>query len=355
MALPLVSASLAIALALAPARKPGPVERYVELVAAYARGDRAVAVAGVGALSQETIRLGLDRLQAEHPFLSRAAVMLHTDRRLLERQERDAAESEPACASEQTRPAWEAAQLLMLAPSTTDFARRWLIAMTLHDRYAGCVVDAFRWSDAAARAFAGDAEVLLARGTLYESVAALETPPSPLAASAGSRARQQAMTAAAGRDSRLAEAQRALERALVADPSVELARLRLGRVLWRLGKGKAARSALEKVTAESRDAAVLHLAHLFLARVHQDAGDADAALREFRAAHALQPTSQPAAMGLSDALQLAGDTEGARAVVEGSLAVAGRRPAPQSFWEYTFGDPRQGIELLDRLREETRE
>ena len=64
------------------------------------------------------------------------------------------------------------------------------------------------------------------------------------------------------------------------------------------------------------------------------------------------PTSQPAAIGLSDALRLAGETEEARATVERTLAEAGRRPRPQSAWEYAYGNARHAPEFLDRLRED---
>jgi hypothetical protein len=87
--------------------------------------------------------------------------------------------------------------------------------------------------------------------------------------------------------------------------------------------------------------------------VHQDARRDDIALREYRAAIALQPTSQPAAIGLADALQLAGQPEEARSVVEGTLAEAGRRLSPQSAWEYAYGNARQAPEFLDRLREDS--
>jgi len=154
------------------------------------------------------------------------------------------------------------------------------------------------------------------------------------------------------RTNHLNEAVRSLERALAADPALDMARLRQGRVLWRLRKYDAARAALESVLGRSRDDAMLHLAHLFVARVHHDAGRPDAALRDYRAALRLQPTSHAAAMGLADALQLAGEPEEARAAVEAALEVSGRRPQPQSFWEYTFGTPGQATELLDRLRED---
>lgn len=349
----IAAASIATALGIAPsAAPPLSAARYIELVNAYAAGDRAVAVAGLGALDEGSVRSGIQSLRGQSLTLVRAAVMLHTDRRLLERGAPDGPETTPACESAHTGPAWQAVQLLMLDPAGTDFGRRWSIAMALQDRWDGCFDTAFRWIDAGARWFPTDPEILLARGGLYETVAALPSPlPRPFAI-AGSQARQAALAATAERTQRLKEARRSLERALAADPALDMARVRLGRVLWRLGEGDAARASLEIVLARSRDDATLHLAHLFVARVHQDARSHDAALREYRAALELQPTSHAAAMGLSDALQLAGEPEEARAAVEGALAVAGRRLEPQSFWEYTFGGSRRATELLERLRED---
>ena len=345
---------IAIALGIAPvsAAPPDPAARYVELVAAYAAGDRAVAVAGLGTIDESAIGSGMERLRGQSPTLVRAAAMLHTDRRLLERGSPDTPETRPNCESSHTKPAWQAVQFLMLDPAGTDFARRWCIAMALRDRWDGCFDAAFRWIDAGARWFPADPGILLARGALYETVAVLPTPlPRPYAI-AGSQARQAALAATAERTQRLKEARRSLERALAADPALDMAQVRLGRVLWRLGEGDPARAALESVLARSRDDATLHLAHLFVARVHQDARSHDAALRAYRAALRLQPTSHAAAMGLSDALQLAGEPEEARAAVEGALAATGRRREPQSFWEYTFGDLRRATELLEHLRED---
>jgi tetratricopeptide (TPR) repeat protein len=346
---------LAIAVGIAPASAapPDPNARYKELVAAYAGGDRAAAVAGVGSLDDDALRNGVESLRDQSPRVLLAALMLHTDRRLLERPTPDAAERTPACESAHTEPAWRVAQYLMLHVGGTDFARRWSIALALQDRWDGCYQDAFRWIDAGARWFSTDPEVLLVRGTLYETFAALPSP-LPRQFAVSTRRSQLAIFATnAERVNLLNEARRSLERALAADPALDLARLRLGRVLWRLGKGDDARRALEGVIERSRDDAVLHLAHLFVARVHQDARRDDIALREYRAAIALQPTSQPAAIGLADALQLAGQPEEARSVVEGTLAEAGRRPSPQSAWEYAYGNARQAPEFLDRLREDS--
>ena len=182
-----------------------------------------------------------------------AALMMHTDRRLLERQAPDTPETTPACESAHMDPAWRTAQHLMLHVDGTAFARRWLIAMTLQDRWDGCFQDALRWIDAAARWFPTDPEVLLTRGTLHETVAVLPSPlPRPFAV-ATKRSQQAIFAANAERTHLLNEARRSLERALAVDPALDLARLRLGRVLWRLGKGDEARRALEGVLARSDD------------------------------------------------------------------------------------------------------
>lgn len=351
MGLPIAAAAIAAALGIAPV-PPLPGGRYTELVLSYASPQRAEAVAGIGALDEDALRSGVEGLRGQPAPLLRAALMLHTDRRLLERPALDATETIPACESIHTQPAAHAAQLLMLDPAGTDFVRRWSIAIALQDHWDGCFADALRWIDTGARWFPNDAQVLLVRGALHETIAALPSPLPRLSAVTTQRSQQAIFAANAERAHLLNEARRSLERAVDVDPALELARLRLGRILWRLGKGEAARVALESVLARSRDDAVVHLAHLFIARVHQDAGRHDAALREYRAALELEPTSQAAAMGLSDALQLAGEAEAARAAVERALVEAGRRPHPQPFWEYAFGNSRHAAELLDRLREE---
>jgi tetratricopeptide (TPR) repeat protein len=350
----IAAACVASALAAAPAsaERPDPNARYKELVAAYAAGNRAAAVAGIGDLDADALRSGVESVREYAPRLLLAVLMLHTDRRLLERGAPDAIETTPACDSVQTDPAWRTLQHLMLHVDGVDFARRWSVAMALQDHWDGCFVDALRWIDVGARWFPKDAEVLLTRGALYESVAALPSPMPRPANLVSSRKRGAVMMAAAERANHLGEARRSLERAIGVAPALDEARLRLGRVLWRLGKGDAARAALETVIAGNPEAATLHLARLFLARVHQDAGRDDDALREYRAALALQPESQAAAIGLADALQIAGLADDARTTVEGTLAEAGRRREAQAFWEYTFANARQGSAMLERLRDE---
>src|SRR5688572_21989330 len=119
-----------------------PRAAYEGLVSAYAAGDRARAVAGVGDLDQDALRAGGERLEGAPPRTLLAAVMLHTDRRLVARRFTDAPETRPACDSVQTEPAWRAAQLLLLHADGVEHARRWLLAMALQDHWDGCFEDA---------------------------------------------------------------------------------------------------------------------------------------------------------------------------------------------------------------------
>lgn len=348
------AASLAVVLAAPPARAApvDPNARYKELVAAYAAGERARAVAEVGDLDQDALRSGVEAVREYPPRLLLAALLLHTDRRLLERGAMDAAETTPLCESAHEGPAGRTVRHLLRHTEGVDLARRWSMAMALQDNWDGCVEDALRWIDSGAGWFPSDAEVLLVRGALYETIATLPSPmPRPGMASTA-RARQAVFTAVAERHRLLGEARRSLERATAAAPTLDAARVLLGRVLWRLGQIDAARLALETVIGRSPAPSTLHLAHLFLARVHQDAGRNDDAVREYRAALGLEPSSQAAAIGLADALQVAGFPESARTIVEGTLAEAGRRREAPAFWEYKFANARQGSGMLERLRDE---
>jgi tetratricopeptide (TPR) repeat protein len=174
--------------------------------------------------------------------------------------------------------------------------------------------------------------------------------PTPYAVEGGP-ARTMGMLARAERKQRLNEARRSLERAVVLDPTLDRARVRLARVLWHMGNGKESAPLLEAVVARSRDEDVLHLAHLFLARVHQEAGGHGAAVAGYRAALELEADSQAAALGLADALRSAGQAEAAREAVEAALAAAGLRER-QAYWEYRTADARRGSAMLDALRDE---
>ena len=147
-------------------------------------------------------------------------------------------------------------------------------------------------------------------------------------------------------------AQRALRAALAVDGSVPELRLRLGRVAWRLGDAAEAQSALLDVLARKPDGATAFLAHLFLGRLHEDAGRLDDAAASYEAALALDPRSQSARLALSHVRLRRGDAAGARAEVEKTVGSAGRRPRPDALWLYPWG-PSVGVEdRLEALRGE---
>ena len=81
---------------------------------------------------------------------------------------------------------------------------------------------------------------------------------------------------------------------------------------------------------------MLYLAHLFLGRVHETEGRLEAAEEQYALAFALDP-AQSAAVPLSHLLQLKGESEEARAVLEGALREARGRTLPDFFWVYSFG------------------
>jgi tetratricopeptide (TPR) repeat protein len=353
------AALVAIAAGVAlPAAAPLPADLYLGLVTAYAGGDRAGAVDGVGRLDAAAIRFGLASVRDRPSQLARAALMLHTDRHLLERlvprgDGRTGLKVE-CRETPHAKHALQAAQVLMLREDGQDFARRWFTTMALQDHLDECIEEALRWNDAAVERFPRDAETLLTRGVLYEAQAARQPRVPRALPPGGTEERRRHLAAVAARSDRLEEARRALAGAVAADPSLDEARVRLGHVLWSLGKGEDARAPLEVAIARTREPTVRHLARMFLGRIHQDAGRDDGALQQYRAALALQPTSQGAAIALADALQRAGRTEDARETVEKALSVAGRRQLPQSLWEYDGGSARLAPDRLQKLREETR-
>ena len=100
------------------------------------------------------------------------------------------------------------------------------------------------------------------------------------------------------------------------------------------------------------DPPLLYLAYLFLGRVHEDAGRLDQAVEQYRVALDIDPSAQAAAVALSNALRVAGDSEESRRVLRAALAQAGRRPRRDAFWDYPTGDADRCEKLFADLRRE---
>jgi tetratricopeptide (TPR) repeat protein len=157
-----------------------------------------------------------------------------------------------------------------------------------------------------------------------------------------------------GRSSALArDAERAYRAALALDPSLAEARVRLGRVLQRLGRGDEAQRELERAARDSQDAAMRGLAHLFLGQIRERRGDAGGAIREYRAALTAVPSLQPAAIALSALLAGRGERDEAIAALREPLRAGA--PDEMPLWlAYRLGSPSRAKQAFTRLREEIR-
>ena len=359
-----VLGATACRLALAPAAASGQTnDEYRELIASYARGERAAAVAGLARLSDTTPRvaaaaeaaaLAAQRDHAEPPFPLRAAVMLHMDLDEAERPQAGGREQPRPCPGRHAGIAARYARLLAWRTETKDFARRFFVALAHRSQWDACLPDAQRWAGEGLKLFPRDPELLLAAGSALEQSATLWLGVSVASPGMTTGYRQAAMRAASERRALLERARGMFADATASDPEFVPARVRLGRVLWRLGQRQEAQAALEEAVAGPADPTLLYLAHLFLGRVHEDSGRLEPALRHYRLALGLDPKAQSAAIALSHALRLAGEAEESRRVLRTALAVAGRRER-DAYWDYLMGNTLRVEDEFAALRRESLE
>jgi hypothetical protein len=368
MARPLAATFAIVALAAAsmPAvdrpRRTFSHSEWVELVRRYARGERSEAIEELGAWSErdlvkqvagvEAAALAAGRCPSCPSWLEnvplRAAVLLHWDR--------DRAEQPPPLPGEVELPrrcpgptaglAGRLARVMSRNALTSGFARRFFRMVVLQCQWDACFADAEHWGSDAILSFPLDTELLIARGSVREELATIGFPSSTPAELMLDMPRATAIAVA--RRDWLEKARRDFADTLQIDPGRGFARLRLGRVLWRLGE-------LDPALASLRDADHVYLAHLFLGRLHQDAGRGQEAIAEYRLAAALHPSALSASTALSNALVVAGDADGARQVLRQGLASAGRRSERDPFWDYLVLNAADLAELVDALHRESLE
>lgn len=342
---------------------------WVELVRLYARGGRAQAVARLGAWSERDLARQLASVEQATRAAERcpscptslesvplqAAVMLHWDR------DRDEQPSQTPAGVEQLRRcpgplatlAGRFARLLARNPTTADFARRFFRMVVVSCQWDACFDAAERWAGEAIELFPRDAELLLARGSVREEAAVLGAEAPGLLA-ADTAAGVEALAASVRREA-LERARRDLRDAIAAGPGLALARVRLGRVLWRLGEPEPAKVELEAALRSLADPDHAYLAHLFLGRVHEDAGRLADALSEYRQAAGIHPSALSVAVALSHALQLEGDAEAARDALRHGLRSAGQRRERDPHWDYLVVNATDLAELREELHRESLE
>ena len=201
--------------------------------------------------------------------------------------------------------------------------------------------------------FKHDAEILLASGSLYETMAR-ETNAVGWRGPDLAPLRIQGRSNPAGFGPMLGQPLNAPDRtgclkrardfyreALAAAPSMPEARLRLARVLHQLGDLSGATAALDALPLVGLPDEMAYLAHLFRADVEEDLGHSDKARAAYLAA--MEWRAQAPFVGLAALLRSSGDARGSLAVTERLFHDA---PDVDPWWSYLKG---QGWHLVERL------
>ena len=141
-----------------------------------------------------------------------------------------------------------------------------------------------------------------------------------------------------------------LRKALVVDPALVEASLRLGRVLTQLQRPEEALPHLRQAIASATDPAITYYAHLFMGDATAALGQLDEARRQYENAIAIFQDSQAARLALGFVLRSLGDRAAAREAIDPALAPATRGPDDDPWWEYHDGDAGQVERLLAELR-----
>jgi tetratricopeptide (TPR) repeat protein len=348
-----------------PAHRPFSRAEYVELVRRYARGERAEAVAALGVWSERDLARQLAPAEEAAKAAERcpscpnsleavplkAAVMLHWDLDRAEQPAPQGVEQPRRCPGPLATLAGRYARVIARSAPQDAFPKRFFHMVVMSCQWDGCFEEADRWASDALAVYPRDTELLVARGSVREESATLGRDSSVDSALDRGRAGPEA-AAAAFRKEGLGRARRDFEDALRIEPKHTLARLRLGRVLWRLGQIDLAREQLQAALASATVGTQSYLAHLFLGRVRQDAGSLDEAVAEYRLAVELHPSALAAGVALSSALALQGDAGAARLALAQGMRGAGRRPLRDPYWDYLVVN---AAELRDRLEDLYRE
>jgi tetratricopeptide (TPR) repeat protein len=342
---------------------------YSDLVRLYAAGDTNAALSQLGNWTAERVRRHVSDLSdavvsirkcpscptrlAFSRFPIRAALLLHADREVQEQSSPPESEQIPVCGSGPQAMAVEhlASILLLLDPEAGLFVKRAYLGMAGRAMWSHCFGEAAAWARSGLKHFPRDPSLLLAAGVAAEARAFFTLAPAPptLGLTPASARKREALKAEL-RDLR-ESARQSFEEALSADPSLIEARLRLGRVLWRLGRPEPARAAFEGLLEKHAEAPQQYLAHLFLGRILEDRGELGAAEEHYRAALALQPLSEIAAVAVSHARLLQGDVEGARDLLSAGLEAVRKRRDFDPWMPYLLPQSPEGEAIMAELRQ----
>jgi hypothetical protein len=335
-----------------------PSPEYEQVLKLYTAGQHAAAVAEIGTWPEPQLRSYIGSLrhllngfghspvsQARRIFSGfpvRAALLLHTDREMLDQFRRPHSEQPPGCGIGLQSYVVEllAKILLILDPKDDPFVRRVYLAFARHARWSHCVDTSRQWASMGLAVLPKDADLLMALGIALESRAFFTLAPSP----------DSGRNLVMGNWLLWDQARSVFETALAANPDSDEARVRLGRVLWRFGRLDSSVPLFEAVLGKSTDPTLRYLAHLFLGRVLEDKGDLILAEKHYRSAQEIEPQSITTAVALSVARFLDGDLESARGVLLEGMEAVRRRTTHDPWAAYEVTQTPDGETLLADLR-----
>jgi len=345
---------------------------YTEMVRLYASGARASALALLGSWTERRIREHREGLSeavgsirrcpacptrlAFSKFPVRAALLLHADLELQDQFAEPVSEQESRCGTGPHAAIVDhlAVIHLLIDPQAQDFLQPLYLGMARHAEWSHCLPQSQQWARAGLRLFPKDIPLLMALGIATESSAFFTLAPAPRTLDLPPSVGRQRDASAANLRGQWEDARRAFEDVVAVSPDHVEARLRLGRILWRLGRLDAARTRLEAVLGSFAEARLQYLAHLFLGRVLEDNRQWPEAEEHYRVAMSMQPLSETAAVALSHVRFLQGDAESARAILRDGLEAARRRTEFDPWVPYLITQTPDGERILAELRQAVR-
>jgi tetratricopeptide (TPR) repeat protein len=350
--------TLAVALGILPLPAPSSAQEatLAQLADRYRQGYRDDALDAIGLWTGERTRREGEGLLQGRPFdpaLAFAAALLHVHRALLG----------SASTLEYRGQHLAAATRLLLAAAdapvsagSAGLARRMFLLVGLALEETLDVGAAHEVVHAGLERFEDDAELLTVLGMALEVGPSMRDYALPPGARRPAYARAGFSVEGTGSrgewrplpESSLGEAEAAFRRALASDPGLGEARLRLGRVRLLQGRAAEAIPVLQQVAREDGSFRRRYLARLFEARAHEKRGDAEAAVRAYRAAVAIEPEGQSAWIGLGRALDLLERREEAEEAFVTALGLDRKRGDP--WWAYERGDLERLESLLTELQ-----
>jgi tetratricopeptide (TPR) repeat protein len=354
------------------------------LVEHYLEGERNEAVASLEARDEAEIRAqakemlsklvpDLIRDESRAALLFKAAVMLFTDRALLERGKGRfdrgwrnvdftvALVSEVSAHCSHPPVFRTTAYSVRSCGSCLSFARRWFLLAGLVCFGTGEFERSRSLFESGLKQFRNDPHLLLALGTLEEKLGSTRIYDPPL----GSQGRHSAldqygrhsaldeyMKPVAARAQHLADAASYLRKALAAERQLSEARLRLGRVLSLQGHEDQARAEYEAVEHGTSETATRYLAALFQGRLDERQRRFPQAAEAYGRAAGYLGSSPTAYIALAHAMDAVGNRAGVSDLLEHALQPVDRAATQDPWWTYLMGQFHEAEPLYHELQAE---